>query len=242
MTEQSAAEYITSVPFGAITGARPAEKLRNRRSNGLRLEASIRAILTPAPRLLISPSTVSRLEAVAADIRLGPDLGVDRDHVALAVGLDAVSAEENQRDRAGLDPSVEAIEGVAHRVAGQVFADLDVEAVALEFVGDVAGVVDRLLQRRFGVGIFRVADHERKPVAAIRSTRRHDRRDRNNQGHEARRVEFSCHGGPATRRRFQLAPRRPYSTQTALSNRARAPCQLSKSRRRAQLEPSGLTF
>ena len=43
-TDESAAEYITSVPFGAITGARPAEKLRNRRSNGLRLEASISAI------------------------------------------------------------------------------------------------------------------------------------------------------------------------------------------------------
>ena len=50
-----------SVPFGAMIGARPAEKLRNRRSNGLRLEASTSAILTPAPRLLISPSTVSRL-------------------------------------------------------------------------------------------------------------------------------------------------------------------------------------
>src|ERR1700716_4386967 len=61
ITDDSAAEYITSVPFGAITGASPAEKLRNRRSNGLRLEASISAILTPAPRLLISPSTVSRL-------------------------------------------------------------------------------------------------------------------------------------------------------------------------------------
>src|SRR3954464_7562777 len=61
-TDDSAAEYITSVPFGAITGARPAEKLRNRRSNGLRLLASIKAILTPAPRLLISPSTVSRLK------------------------------------------------------------------------------------------------------------------------------------------------------------------------------------
>src|SRR6267154_2475617 len=62
MTDDNAAEYITNVPFGAMTGARPAEKLRNRRSNGLRLEASIRAILTPAPRLLISPSTVSRLK------------------------------------------------------------------------------------------------------------------------------------------------------------------------------------
>ena len=62
MTDERAAEYITSVPFGAMTGARPAEKLRNRRSNGLRLEASISAILTPAPRLLISPSTISRLK------------------------------------------------------------------------------------------------------------------------------------------------------------------------------------
>src|SRR4051794_11037503 len=60
-TELSAAEYITSVPFGAITGARPAEKLRKRRSNGLRLEASISAILTPAPRLLISFRIASRL-------------------------------------------------------------------------------------------------------------------------------------------------------------------------------------
>src|SRR5438552_2313046 len=62
MTDDSAAEYITSVPFGAITGASPAEKLRNRRSNGLRLDASTRAILTPAPRLLISPRMVSRLK------------------------------------------------------------------------------------------------------------------------------------------------------------------------------------
>src|SRR6202007_1613428 len=51
ITDDSAAEYITSVPLGATTGASPAEKLRKRRSNGLRLEASISAILTPAPRL-----------------------------------------------------------------------------------------------------------------------------------------------------------------------------------------------
>src|SRR5579871_3496457 len=47
MTELSAAEYITSVPFGAMTGARPAEKLRKRRSYGLRRDASMSAILTP---------------------------------------------------------------------------------------------------------------------------------------------------------------------------------------------------
>src|SRR5579863_4182398 len=61
ITELNAAEYMTSVPFGAMTGARPAEKLRKRRSYGLRRDASTSAILTPAPRLLISPSTPSRL-------------------------------------------------------------------------------------------------------------------------------------------------------------------------------------
>ena len=174
-TDESAAEYITSVPFGAITGARPAEKLRNRRSNGLRLEASISAILTPAPRLLISPSTVSRLKPSRRTSGFGPDLRVDRDHVALAAGLDAKAGEEDQRDRARLDLAVQPVEGAAHRVAGQVFADIDIEAVALEFVGDVAGVVDRLLQRRLGVRIFRVADHERKPLAARRTTGRSTR-------------------------------------------------------------------
>src|SRR5690349_5559870 len=78
-TDESAAEYITSVPFGAITGARPAEKLRNRRSNGLRLEASISAILTPAPRLLISPSTVSRLKPsrrTSASVQIWASTGI----------------------------------------------------------------------------------------------------------------------------------------------------------------------
>ena len=170
MTEESAAEYITSVPFGAITGARPAEKaaepaLERIAPGGVDqgdLDARAAAVDFAQHRL--------QAEAVAANIRLGPDLGVDRDHVALAAGLDAEPAEENQRDRAGLDASIEAIEGAAHRVAGQIFSDLDVEAVALELVGDVAGVVDRLFERRFGVGIFRVADHQRKPVGASAAT------------------------------------------------------------------------
>src|SRR5438067_13822134 len=43
-TEATAAEYMTSVAFGAMTGVRPAEKLRNRRSNGLRRLASTSTI------------------------------------------------------------------------------------------------------------------------------------------------------------------------------------------------------
>src|SRR5882724_787173 len=79
ITDDSAAEYITSVPFGAITGASPAEKLRNRRSNGLRRDASTRAILTPAPRLLISPSTVSRLKPsrrTSASVQICASIGI----------------------------------------------------------------------------------------------------------------------------------------------------------------------
>src|SRR2546421_7845380 len=57
ITEESAAEYITSVPLGAITGARPAEKLGERRSKSLRLLAPTKAIFAPPPRQLISPRT-----------------------------------------------------------------------------------------------------------------------------------------------------------------------------------------
>ena len=104
-------------------------------------------------------------ETVAADVRLGPDLRIDRDHVALAARLHAEAREENQRDRTRLDLAVQAIEGAAHGLAGQVFTDIDTESVALELVGDFARIVDRLLQRRLGVRVFRVADHQRIAIA-----------------------------------------------------------------------------
>ena len=114
-------------------------------------------------------------ETVAANIRFGPDLGIDRDHVALPARLHAEAGEEYQRHRARLDLAVQALEGAAHLLAGQVLADIDIEAVALELFGDVAGVVDRLLQRRLGVRIFRVADHQR--IALTGGERRGYRRD-----------------------------------------------------------------
>src|SRR5712691_4679110 len=60
-TMLGAAAYITAVPLGAATGARPAATLRKRRSNGFLREASRMAILTRAPLLLISARTESRL-------------------------------------------------------------------------------------------------------------------------------------------------------------------------------------
>src|SRR6202012_5137923 len=46
-------------------------------------------------------------DAIAPDVRLGPDLGVDRNHEALAVGLNAKAAEKDQRHIARLDVAIE---------------------------------------------------------------------------------------------------------------------------------------
>jgi len=164
-------------------------------------------------------------EAVAADIWLGPDLRVDRNHVALAIGLDAKAAEEDQRHAAGFDVTVEPFKGLAHSVAGQILADLDSEAIALELVGDLAGVVDGLLQRRVRVGIFRVANDQGKPVGG-QGGRRENRRDR--QGKDSNQCKADSHATSAQpeKRRSQPAPRRPYPTKIALSNRAPRGCQL----------------
>src|SRR5262245_8246391 len=60
-TAPGAAAYITTVPFGTLTGASPPATARNRRSNGFLREASRMAILTRAPLLFISARTESRL-------------------------------------------------------------------------------------------------------------------------------------------------------------------------------------
>ena len=120
-------------------------------------------------------------DAIPPDICLGPYLGIDGYHETLAVGLDTVATEEDQRDAARLDMAVEPFERLAHSVAGQIFADLDGKAVTLEFVGNAPRIVDRLLQRRIRVGIFRVADNEGKPVGSDRGGRE-DRRQRKHQG------------------------------------------------------------
>ena len=94
--------------------------------------------------------------------------------------------------------AVKAVERAAHAVAGQIFADLDVEAVALEFVGDVARVVDRLLERRFGIGIFGVADDQRKPVAGGDCGDRSAATQKRSRS-QAMRGEFSYDGSPANK-------------------------------------------
>ena len=165
ITEDSAAEYITSVPFGAITGARPGGEAAEPALERVAPRGIDQGDLDAGAAVVDLAEDGLEAETVAANVRFGPDLRVDRDHVALPAGLDAKAGEEDERDRSRLDLAVKAVEGAAHRVAGEVFTDIDTEAVALELVGDVTGVVDRFLERRFGVRVFRVADHKGVAIA-----------------------------------------------------------------------------
>jgi hypothetical protein len=65
-----------------------------RRSNGLRREASITAILTSAPRPFISPRIVET-KAILQNVRFRPDLSIDWDDIGLSAGLNAKAVEEN---------------------------------------------------------------------------------------------------------------------------------------------------
>jgi hypothetical protein len=118
--------------------------------------------------------------------------------------LHAKAGEEDQCDGARLDLAVQALERAAHLLAGQVLADIDIETVALEFFGDVAGIVDRLLQRRLGVRIFRVADDQR--IALTGCERRGYRRDRKKQCKEQCKADFHNDGSPDHGSPAQTAP------------------------------------
>src|SRR5579872_2467607 len=126
-------------------------------------------------------------EAVTADVRLGPDLRIDRDQEALAIGLNAKATEEDECNTAGLDLAVKPLQRFAHAVTGQIFTDLDRKAVALELLGNAAGVVDGLLQWRVRVGISRIADHEGESVRGGR-WRRKNRCNRKHQNSQQRKA------------------------------------------------------
>ena len=100
-------------------------------------------------------------DAVAAHVGFLPDLGIDRDHVALAAGLHAVAAEIQHHHGIGLDLGLQPGDGAAHVVLAGVLDDVDVKAALAQRGGERAGIVDRLRQRRIGVGIVTVADHQR---------------------------------------------------------------------------------
>ena len=100
-------------------------------------------------------------DAVAADIGFLPDRGIDRDHEALAADLDAVAAEEQHHHGVGLDLGLQADDGAGHVVLGGVFDHVDIKTLAAQRRGQAARVIDRLRQRRRGIRIMAIADHER---------------------------------------------------------------------------------
>ena len=157
-------------------------------------------------------------DAVAAHVRLGPDLSVDRNDVALPRRLDGVAAEEHQGDRAGLDLAVEAIEGACASPSFERFSATSTSKpmpVSPQLVGQGAGVLQRLLQRGIGIGIIRIADDQGQPrnragllgrgVAAHR--RQHDgQNDNPKQAH----VDAMLFRGPRSQLgRFAYRNRRP---------------------------------
>jgi hypothetical protein len=71
-------------------------------------------------------------DALAADVGLFPDRGIDRDHVALAADLNAEAAEEQHHHRIRRDPRLQALDGADHVVLAGVFHHVDVKAAAAQ--------------------------------------------------------------------------------------------------------------
>jgi len=99
-------------------------------------------------------------DALAPNIGFLPDRRIDRDHIAFATGLDAVAAEEQHHHRLGLDLRLQTIDRTADVVLAGVFDDVDVETVATQGTGQRARVIDGLGQRRIGVGVVTIANHQ----------------------------------------------------------------------------------
>src|SRR5262249_30436590 len=110
--------------------------------------------------------------SIAPHVWLGPNLRIDRDHVGLSIGLDAVTAEKQKCSRAGFDLGVEAVERRAHRFFGQVLSGVDLEPVSAQFIRQGAGVVGWVFQRRFGVWIGSIANDYRHTRFVLLCTNR----------------------------------------------------------------------
>jgi hypothetical protein len=122
--------------------------------------------------------------SVALNVRVRPDLGVDRKEVVLPRELDAVPAEEYQRDRARLDPAREIGNGGLHGLFGEIRSHHGIEAGSAQFIGERAGIRDRVAQRSIVVSIAGVCDQQCMPrdgarrIAFIRDSGTGDPGDR----------------------------------------------------------------
>jgi len=101
------------------------------------------------------------VETVVDDVRLHPDLRIDRQQIGLPRRLDAEAIEEQQCDAPRLNFCIEAVERLPHCIAREVQSPLDVKSVALQLVGDLLRVIGGVGHRQVVVGVFGVADHQR---------------------------------------------------------------------------------
>ena len=106
-------------------------------------------------------------DPVARDFRFAAQARIDRDHVGLAAGLNAVSAEEQQGRRAALDSCDEPVDRDRHAVPGKILSDVHHEATAAQLSCDSPGIRHRLAQRLAGIRIAGIADHQCVPPSVV---------------------------------------------------------------------------
>ena len=80
--------------------------------------------------------------------------------------MDADAAEIEERRRPRPDPGGEPVGRFLQLLLGDVLDELDLEAAGLELVGQQACVGGRLGERRIGIGIVGIADHQRDALHA----------------------------------------------------------------------------
>ena len=106
-------------------------------------------------------------EPVTPQVGFDPDLPIGRDHIGLPGRLNSISAEKKHGSRPGLYLAVEAVDGAAHRLLGEVLAGIHLEADPPQLLGKGAHVFDRIPQRGFRIRISRIADDQRHPPVGL---------------------------------------------------------------------------
>ncbi|WP_246695350.1 hypothetical protein [Methylobacterium sp. P1-11] len=102
-------------------------------------------------------------DAITTDFRLGPDLRVDGNKIALALDLDAVSAEVHEGGRTGVELGIEGVQGRLDVLSPQIFAQVDVEIASPQLFREEAPILHDRRQGTLGIGVAAVGDEQGKP-------------------------------------------------------------------------------
>ena len=167
-----------------VDGQRPIWRVNRGETGGEGAEAAFVRItprsiedsdLYARPALAHLAQNIIKTEAIALDLRLRPNLRVNRNEISLTRRLDAKPTEVKQSRRARLNFCKKCVEGAAHRLAIGVLLLLNFKVVPLQLLGERAGVLDRARHRCAGVRISGIADDQRDALAAAGARRRRRR-------------------------------------------------------------------